>query len=277
MKKIILQFFNSELFRTLFKPIDVFHRFITTIFYNKSNNQLNDQLLLNYPSLNDKIVLNGPFKGMQYGSIGALCSTFIPKIIGSYESELHPAIEEIIINNYTEVWDVGCAEGYYAVGLALKMPNTIITAFDIDLDARKNCFELAKINSVTERVSIGERCDANLINNSNFKNGLILSDCEGYELEMFENVNLNETKFDCLIEIHEWPLERNVEKRMIEKFSPTHEIKMIYSKSDIRKAKEYSFIPFEANKNISIIDRFNAFKECRGDEMLWIFCKRKFN
>jgi len=277
MKKIIIQLINSELFRTLFKPIDVFHRFITTIFYNKSNNQLNDQLLLNYPSLNDKIVLNGPFKGMQYGSIGALCSTFIPKIIGSYESELHPVIEEIIINNYTEVWDIGCAEGYYAVGLALSMPNAQITAFDIELDARENCLELAKLNAVEERVEIGEKCDAVLINNFNFKNGLILSDCEGYELEMFENVNLNETKFDCLIEIHEWPLERNVEKRMIEKFSPTHEIIKIYSKSDIRKAKEYSFFPFEVNKDISIIDRFNVFKECRGDEMLWIYCKRKAN
>lgn len=275
MKKIIIQFINSGLFRILFKPIDVFHRFISTIFYNNNNNQVNNQLLLNYPSLNEKIVLNGPFKEMQYGSIGALCSTFIPKIIGSYECELHDVIEEIIINNYSEVWDVGCAEGYYAVGLALKMPNTKITAFDIELDARKNCFELAKINSVTERVIICEKCDSNLINNSNFTNGLILSDCEGYELEMFENVNLNETKFDCLIEIHEWPLERNVEKRMIEKFSPTHEIIKIYSKSDMRKAKEYSFIPFEVNFNISIIDRFNAFKECRGDEMLWIFCKHK--
>jgi hypothetical protein len=110
------------------------------------------------------------------------------------------------------------------LGLALKMSSAKITAFDIDQDARKNCFELAKINSVSDRVSIVEKCDANLINNYNFKNGLILSDCEGYELEMFVNVNLNETKFDCLIEIHEWPLERNVEKRMIEKFSPTHQI-----------------------------------------------------
>jgi hypothetical protein len=57
---------------------------------------------------------------MNYGSIGALCSTFIPKIIGSYECELHPAIEEIIVNNYAEVWDVGCAEGYYAVGSGFK-------------------------------------------------------------------------------------------------------------------------------------------------------------
>jgi hypothetical protein len=276
MKDLVIQIINSKLFRILFKPIDVFHRFISTIFYIKSNNQVNDQLLLNYTSLNEKIVLNGPFKGMKYGSVGALCSTFIPKIIGSYECELHTVIQEIIINKYTEVWDIGCAEGYYAVGLALKIPNAKVIAFDIDPDARKNCFELAKINSVTERVSIIDKCDANFINNYNFENGLILSDCEGFELEMFENVNLNETKFDCLIEIHEWPLERNVEKRMIEFFSPTHEVIKIYSKSDIRKAKEYSFIPFEANKNISIIDRFNAFKECRGDEMLWIFCKRKF-
>lgn len=275
MKKTILQFINSKFFRILFKPFDKLHRFVTTIFYNKSNNYVNEQLLLKYPELNHKIVLNGPFKGMQYGSVGALCSTFIPKIIGSYESELHSVIEEIIRTKYIEIWDVGCAEGYYAVGLAKSMPSAKITAFDIELDARKNCFELAKINSVAERVLIEEKCDADLINSFNFENGLILSDCEGYELEMFENVNLNAKNLDCLIEIHEWPLERNVEKRIIEKFTNTHDILKIYSNSDIRKAKEYSFAPFEKNKNISILDRFNAFKECRGDEMLWLFCKRK--
>ena len=275
MKKIILQFINSKFFRNLFKPIENIHRFVTTIFYNKTNNYVNEQLLLKYSELNYKIVLNGPFKGMHYGSIGALCSTFIPKIIGSYESELHSIIQEIIKTGYTEIWDVGCAEGYYAVGLALSMPNTKITAFDIELDARKNCFELAKLNFVEERVLIREKCDAFLINNFNFENGLILSDCEGYELELFENVNLVNKNLDFLIEIHEWPLDRNVEKRMIEKFASTHDVIKIYSISDIRKAKEYSFAPFETNINIPISERFNAFKEVRGDEMLWIFCKRK--
>jgi hypothetical protein len=88
-----------------------------------------------------------------------------------------------------------------------------------------------------------------------------LSDCEGYELEMFENVNLVNKNLDFLIEIHEWPLDRNVEKRMIEKFASTHDVIKIYSISDIRKAKEYSFAPFETNINIPISERFNAFKE----------------
>jgi hypothetical protein len=39
-------------------------------------------------------VLNGPFRGIKYPAQIAKCSTFPPKILGSYESELSDLIEE---------------------------------------------------------------------------------------------------------------------------------------------------------------------------------------
>src|ERR1044072_5114497 len=77
------------------------------------------------------VVQEGPFKNMVYvpKSVG---STLVPKLLGSYESELHSTLEEIIDRNYQKIIDIGCAEGYYAVGLALKNPKTKIHAFDTD-------------------------------------------------------------------------------------------------------------------------------------------------
>src|ERR1035441_10269867 len=57
-------------------------------------------------------VLNGPFEGMRYlqASVGSVLS---PKLVGSYEAELHPFIERVTSGRYDIVVDIGCAEGYY--------------------------------------------------------------------------------------------------------------------------------------------------------------------
>ena len=90
----------------------------------------------------------GPFAGMRY--ITRSCgSKLAPKLIGCYERELHPAIEQIIAGNYQRIIDIGCAEGYYAVGLAWKT-NLPVVAFDTNPDAHTYVKELAELNKVTE-------------------------------------------------------------------------------------------------------------------------------
>src|ERR1700751_5228426 len=67
-------------------------------------------------------ILEGPFEGMKY-PYDVVLSSCVPKLVGCYEEELHSVIEQIIRGRYSIVVNVGCAEGYYAVGLALKMPD----------------------------------------------------------------------------------------------------------------------------------------------------------
>src|SRR5262245_45426434 len=67
-------------------------------------------------------VQHGPFKGLAYFD-ETVWGSITPKWLGSYEAELHPAIEEIISRPYETIIDVGCAEGYYAVGLAATIPS----------------------------------------------------------------------------------------------------------------------------------------------------------
>ena len=61
---------------------------------------------------------------------------------------------------YPVVVNIGCAEGYYAVGMAGRMPDTRVDAFDIDPAAQRACGELAARRGVADRVRVGARFTA---------------------------------------------------------------------------------------------------------------------
>jgi hypothetical protein len=66
-------------------------------------------------------VLHGPFAGLMYPRDLLLAQADAPiaKLLGTYEQELHPVFEEVIAKQPRTIIDIGAAEGYYAVGLAL--------------------------------------------------------------------------------------------------------------------------------------------------------------
>jgi len=53
---------------------------------------------------------------------------------------------------------VGCAEGYYAVGLARLFPQAAIFAFDTDPKAQLICRQTASLNQVDDRVTVMGAC-----------------------------------------------------------------------------------------------------------------------
>lgn len=63
-------------------------------------------------------VRRGEFAGMRLldRSVG---SAFLPKLVGSYEAKLHPFLRRAATQAWDVVIDGGCAEWYYAVGLAM--------------------------------------------------------------------------------------------------------------------------------------------------------------
>ena len=89
----------------------------------------------------------GPFKGMQITRASAE-GCHAPKLLGSYEQELHPHVEAAVLRDYRNVIVIGMAEGYYAVGLALRMPNAQVHAFDTDERTHPFCGEVSALNKV---------------------------------------------------------------------------------------------------------------------------------
>jgi hypothetical protein len=230
----------------------------------------------NFPflSLFDKReVFHGPFKGMKYPALAAVGSALYPKLLGCYEKELHGTIESLLLKDYTEILDIGCAEGYYAIGLALKLNNTRICAYDTDETGRNLCAQMAKLNAVEDKVTIKETCTADELEKFKFSGkALIICDCEGYENFLFTPSNIkNLSNCDLLIETHDF-IDLNISGNLVKLLSKTHNIQIIKSIDDIEKAKSYVY---EETNGLSIEEKMKIYRECRPAIMEWLVCTPK--
>ena len=219
------------------------------------------------------IVLNGPFKGLKYPKFKSRSSSLYSKLIGSYEMELHSTIKQVIDNKYDQIINIGCAEGYYAVGLALRLPNAEILAYDIDSEARDLTLEMATLNGVSERVFINKNFDTNSFKKIDFnKKTLIISDIEGYERYIFVPSVLNYLKkCSLIIETHDW-VDIQISSNLEKIFSPTHNIKSILSVGDNIKAKTYKF---KELKDADLLTKFRIFEEGRRFVDEWLIMSPK--
>ncbi len=199
--------------------------------------RLNELVLQLFP---EPKVAAGPFKGMLYPYAQSFGSALLPKLLGSYESELHPFIEEMLGNVYTSIVDIGCAEGYYAVGFGLRLTNADIYAFDVDSRARKLCDELSQLNGLSKRMHIGGFCDAETLKEIPLgRRALIMSDCEGYESTLFTSETAAFlSNHDLIIETHDF-IDLNISLKVRRAFQETHQIRSIKSTDDIEKAHTY--------------------------------------
>jgi len=129
--------------------------------FNMRNKKYSDQL--EAVGLEKFIVLGGRFAGMQYDDFGH-GSPLIPKVFGTYEAELHSWILESFDRRHDCFINVGCAEGYYAVGFARAIPEIAIYAFDTDGATDSMVLRLATLNKIQSRVKKGRHCSPQEIN-----------------------------------------------------------------------------------------------------------------
>ena len=99
-------------------------------------------------------VMDGPLKGMDFLPESAE-GCHIAKLLGCYEQPLQPYIEQAIQKQYATILNIGCAEGYYAVGMARRMPGTRVLAHDLNPKAQEVCAALTTKNKVADRVQVG--------------------------------------------------------------------------------------------------------------------------
>ena len=149
-------------------------------------------------------VLHGPFAGLRYTPEILFSRHSAPKLLGCYEEELHAVFEKAIADSsqYERFIDVGCAEGYYAVGYALKTHRPVL-AFDAEPRELNRCRSLAQLNDESERVETAAWCDSDLLNGLTGKRCFVLADCEGYDHTLFVARALTGLgRCDVLIEVH---------------------------------------------------------------------------
>lgn len=219
------------------------------------------------------IIQNGPFKGVKYPEMNSICSTIYPKLLGCYEKELWNTIENLKNNKYTEIIDVGCAEGYYAVGLGMIIPNANVYAYDTDEKARALCEKMAILNNIKDKIIIKEKCTPEELSVFPFTGrGLIVCDCEGFEKELFNKENvINLTNCDLIIEAHDI-FDITISTYLKEIFNKTHNIHSVKSIDDIEKAFTYNIIGLE---KLNLSEKKEILSEQRGCIMEWLICTPK--
>lgn len=150
-------------------------------------------------------VASGPFKGMDMEPVGEPGTMAIRELLGVYEEELHPWIETLVSHGYKDIIDIGAARGYYAVGLAIRMPSVRVVAFE-ELKAQADVLaQVAERNGVSSRVAVRGHCDHQTLREAlkGREGALIVSDCEGAEFDLLDETELPAlASCDLLVEVH---------------------------------------------------------------------------
>jgi hypothetical protein len=134
----------------------------------------------------------------------AISSAYYPKILGTYEKELHQTIKILTHYGPGECWIIGAAEGYYAVGMS-KLLNVPVKAWETDDLGQKMIRKLANNNQIKDEIiQIKGKCNpGDLMRFDRSERRLIIMDIEGEEEDMFQkNVMRNFSNSCWLIEVH---------------------------------------------------------------------------
>jgi hypothetical protein len=212
----------------------------------------------------------GPFAGMTYPrEIVHTDGLFMPKLLGCYEMECHPYIEKLCARSYDQVINIGAAEGYYSVGLARRMPAVKVIAYETEPKSRELCVKLARMNGVEDRIEQRGFCDreslAVILKSDDNKRTLILSDCEGAELELLDPGVIGSLKrSDLLVELHD-VVNPEISRTLAGRFAATHRLEKITSSTRDPSA-------YPALNELKAEDREFLLSEHRKDPMDWLFC-----
>jgi hypothetical protein len=166
-------------------------------------------------------VMAGPFKGMRYLDPPA----YLPKLLGTYEKELHDAMMRLPVLRPDVIVNIGSAEGFYSVGLARLLPEARVLAYDISALARYRTSQLAALNGVSARVETRGYCSVEELNRAcgESQRPLVVCDCEGCEWDLLDPAAApNLRRAIMLVETHEM-CRAGVHGEIQRRFADSHE------------------------------------------------------
>jgi hypothetical protein len=180
-------------------------------------------------------IRNGPFAGMQYGSV-SVGSAYIPKLLGIYECELSSLIEGACSKRPPLIVDIGAAEGYYAVGLAIRNPNSRVVAFETEAAGRDALHDTAVLNGVGSRIDIRGKCEVADVEGTiaGAISPFVVCDVEGYEQNLLDPASAPSlSKATILAEMHDFVVP-GVTDLLRARFEPTHDVSQVFQQARSR-------------------------------------------
>lgn len=217
-----------------------------------------------YMERHGRRVFSGLFAGLDFGgqqSEGALT----PKLLGTYEAELHAPLRDLAARGVERVVDVGCAEGYYAAGLARFLPDARVEAYDIDPNGRALCAAMAERNGVADRVEVRERFDVREAGEFNART-LLVMDVEGAEAVLLDDGAPEILRrADLIVETHPG-FAPGVTDLLRRRFAATHEVTVVYETPKRPPADAFG-------GRLLSLDEFAATWEWRATPTPWLIMR----
>lgn len=175
------------------------------------------------------LVQGGPFRGMRYTD-EAFYSALPPKIAGSYEKELHPFLEKIRQLQPDVLFDVGAAEGYYAIGALHAGWTEHVVAFESSPDARTLLGRMASLNAIdSRRLVVHGACTAEDLDAALALSArpVVIMDIEGFEALVLDPQRVRHlARSHLLVEFHDFVLP-GLSDELRRRLAASHEIELI--------------------------------------------------
>jgi tetratricopeptide (TPR) repeat protein len=218
-----------------------------------------------WASRNGHRVRAGPFAGMMFHDQDIGWS-YLPKVLGTYAQEVHGLFLGLRQRSYARVVNVGCGDGYFAVGLArlLRLP---VLAFALNEREFADCERLARINGVRDLVEIARHePSAEDLARANAQGWFVLIALGGGASGLLAQGALARlAECDLLIEAHEWR-DRDLPLTLWDRLEPTHDVQLVEP-----RGANYE-MPCEF-LDLSELDRLLAVWEMRPGPATWVWAR----
>lgn len=169
-------------------------------------------------------VRQGPFKGLKLPRQSS-GTALAAKVLGTYEAQLAPWVETIVASRPATIVNVGCSDGYYLNGFAMRLPEARIVGYDISARARDEAAKVAELNRVT--VEIRGEATATSLDADLARGGVLIVDIEGAEVALLDPVAAPSLgRATILVEMHDL-LVAGATPLLVSRFAPTHDVQIL--------------------------------------------------
>lgn len=171
-------------------------------------------------------VAAGPFAGMRLGGVTP-DDCYGPELSGAYECETHRWIENEIKRGWPHVVNVGSGTGFYSTGLALRIPDAAVHAFELDDVARAESVRAAERNGIASRVAVHGAATTAALAALPIERAMIVVDCEGAERELLDpGIVPWLANSAIMVELHDFAAP-GIAEALAGRFAGTHRIEVV--------------------------------------------------
>jgi predicted RNA methylase len=198
-------------------------------------------------------------------------SSYEPKLLGTYELELARSVQASVRTGFARVVDVGAAEGYYAVGMALAIPGVQVVAFEANPAGRELLCRMADLNGVRDRILVHGVCDVPALQRwiDPASRTLLIMDVEGAEKKLLDPDLLPALRtVHVIVEIHDYA-DPEIGDVIRARFRQTHQIEEINVKR--RLLGDYPIAVPWLFKTAARGALVNAIDEHRHPDSYWLW------